>query len=340
MTRARKIHPGAGLARPRARLSDTSTTRDRVYVRSAPTVVRLFSGLAGRLGLRGPIHSTPDGTFDPTRRIAWRGGNATGFQIRSMVAESDVMASSIELHFIWNSGYIEGEAQSGGKIIQNENRPTFAFVLPPGTKVGFRLKEAVEYRQLSMELQPDFVLGAAGLETSGNFEVIEAWDYRDPLSWQLARVIYDECISRVPQGTLYVETAATLLAMHLVRNLSTVTRLKAIRRGGLSPSLLRRACDYMMSRLEADISLREVAASIQLSTGHFSTAFKHSLGLAPHAWLRRQRIERAKTLLHDPNLDLTQVAMILGYANQSSFGVAFKRETGLTPMQWRVREAV
>jgi AraC-like DNA-binding protein len=56
--------------------------------------------------------------------------------------------------------------------------------------------------------------------------------------------------------------------------------------------------------------------------------------------LRRQQIERAKTLVHDPNLDLTQIAMILGCANQSSFGVAFKRETGLTPMQWRAREAV
>jgi AraC family transcriptional regulator len=56
--------------------------------------------------------------------------------------------------------------------------------------------------------------------------------------------------------------------------------------------------------------------------------------------LRRQRIEQAKTLLRDPNLDLTQIAIILGYANQSSFGVAFKRETGLTPMQWRRREAV
>ena len=339
MTRAHKIHPGAGLARPKARLLDTSTTRDRMSARSAPTVVRLFSGSAGGYGHQGPVHSSHDGTFDATRRIAWTGGNAIGFQIRSMVPESDVMASSIELHFIWNTGYIEGEAQSGGKIIPNENRPTFAFVLPPGTRVGFRLKEAVKYRQLSMELQPDFVLGAAGLETSVSFEVIETWDYRDPLSWQLARVIYDECLSRAPQGTLYTETAATLLAMHVVRNLSTVTG-KEIRRGGLPPSLLRRACDYMMSRLAEDISLHEVAASIQLSTGHFSTAFKQSLGLAPHAWLRRQRIERAKTLLHDPNLDLTQIAMILGYANQSSFGVAFRRETGLAPMQWGVREAV
>ena len=153
-------------------------------------------------------------------------------------------------------------------------------------------------------------------------------------------MIYDECISRAPQGTLYSETAATLLAMHLVRNLSTAARLKEIRRGGLSPPRLRRACDYMMSRLGEDISLHEVAASVQLLTGHFSTAFKQSLGVTPQAWLRRQRIERAKTLLHDPNLDLVQIAMILGYANQSSFGVAFKRETGLTPMQWRAREAI
>jgi AraC family transcriptional regulator len=337
MRRAKKIRQRPGLARPSARLN---TSRTREYVRRAPTIVRLFSGLAGENGHPGPVHSSPNGAFDQCRKVVWTGGNATAFQIRSMVGEVEVMASLIELHFIWNSGYIEGEARSGGKIITNKNRPSLAYVLPPGTLVEFRLKEALEYRQLSIELQPDFVLAAMGLETSASFDVIEAWDYSDPLSWQLARVINDECVSRAPRGTLYVETAATLLAMNLFRNLSTFTRLKEICRGGLSPSILRRACEYMMSRLGSDISLHEVAASIQLSTGHFSTAFKQSLGLAPYAWLRRQRIERAKTLLHDPNLDLTQIALILGYANQSSFGVAFRRETGLTPTLWRAREAV
>src|SRR5258707_5122386 len=117
--------------------------------RSAPTVVRLFSGSAGGYGHQAPVHSSHDGTFDATRRIAWTGGNAIGFQIRSMVPESDVMASSIELHFIWNTGYIEGEAQSGGKMIPNENRPTLAFVLSPGTRVRFRRKVAVSDLHLS-----------------------------------------------------------------------------------------------------------------------------------------------------------------------------------------------
>jgi AraC family transcriptional regulator len=324
MRRAQKIRQGPGLAHPSARLN-TSTTYE--YVRRAPTTVRLFSGLAGENGHPGPVHSSLNGAFDQSQKIAWTGGNATAFQIRSLVGEVEVMARLIELHFIWNSGYIDAEARSGGKIIiTNKNRPSLAYVNPPGTLVELRLKEAHGYQLLSIELQPDFV--------------IETWDYSDPLSWQLARVINDECLSHAPQGTLYVETAATVLAMNLFRNLSTFTRLKEICRGGLSPSLLRRACDYMMSCLAEDISLHEVAASIQLSTGHFSTAFKQSLGLAPYAWLRRQRIERAKTLLHDPNLDLTQIALILGYANQSSFGVAFRRETGLTPTQWRPREAI
>jgi AraC family transcriptional regulator len=68
-------------------------------------------------------------------------------------------------------------------------------------------------------LERDFLLGAAGFEHPASFDIGETWDYRDPLSWQLAGVIYDECISRAPQGILYTETAATLLAMHLVRNL-------------------------------------------------------------------------------------------------------------------------
>jgi AraC family transcriptional regulator len=174
--------------------------------------------LAGAHG-HEPIHSAFEVSFNQSGRIAWRGANANGYQVRSMVGEVDVMITSTILYFIWNSGYIEAEAQSGGKVISNQNRPTFGYVLPPGTRVGFRVKEAGENRQLSVELERDFLVSAAGFEPPVSLDVVETWDYRDPLSWQLARVIYDECISRAPQGTLYTETAATLLAMHLVRNL-------------------------------------------------------------------------------------------------------------------------
>src|SRR5258708_17552874 len=209
-----------GAAGARAWLLGNSMAGNAMYVRCP-----VLSALAGAHGHREAIPSTLEVTFNQSGRIAWKGANANGYQIRSMVGEVDVMVSSTVLYFIWNSGYIEGEAQSAGKVIRNGNRPTFAYVLPPGTRVGFRLKEVGENRQLSVELERDFLLGAAGFEHPVSFDIVETWDYKDPLSWQLARVIYDECISRAPQGTLYTETAATLLAMHLVRNLSTATRL-------------------------------------------------------------------------------------------------------------------
>jgi AraC family transcriptional regulator len=312
---------------------------NRSHIRSVPTLVDVFQAITGRNGRHETKHLALDGLVDQSPRVAWKGGSATARQIQSIAGEVDVLASANELHFRWNSGCIDGEAQSSGKIWCCTGRPTYGIVLPPGTRAEFRIKEARDARHLSLELQHEFLLGAADFDGPVNFDVIETWDYSDPLSWQLARVIYDECRSGVPQGILYTETAATLLAMHLIRNLSTASPLpKEIRRGGLPPSRLRRACDYMMSRLGDDISLLEVASSVELSTGHFSTAFRQSLGMPPHAWLRRQRVDRAKALLRDPNLGLTHIAISLGYSNQSSLGVAFKRETGITPTQWRRRE--
>jgi AraC family transcriptional regulator len=86
----------------------------------------------------------------------------------------------------------------------------------------------------------------------------------------------------------------------------------------------------MVSRLPENVSLSQVARIADLSLAHFSFAFKTSMGVAPHGWFRRQRVDRAKGLLLDSSLSLSMVALALGFSNQSAFGAAFKRETGWT----------
>src|SRR6266404_7798814 len=83
--------------------------------------------LADAHGHGETIRSTLEVTFNQSGRIDWRGANANGYQIRSMVGEVDVMITSTILYFIWNSGYIEAEARSGRKVIAIEDRPTFAY---------------------------------------------------------------------------------------------------------------------------------------------------------------------------------------------------------------------
>ena len=81
----------------------------------------------------------------------------------------------------------------------------------------------------------------------------------------------------------------------------------------------------------------ELAAICGLSVGHFVFAFKQSMGISPHGWLRRQRIDMAKALLRDPALSLSFIASSVGFANQSAFGVAFRKEAAVTPSEWRRR---
>jgi len=73
----------------------------------------------------------------------------------------------------------------------------------------------------------------------------------------------------------------------------------------------------------------------RLSPYHFVRAFKQSFGLPPHRYLRRLRIERAKALLADPAMSVTQIGVDLGFSETSSFSTTFRKHTGLTPTAYR-----
>jgi AraC family transcriptional regulator len=202
--------------------------------------------------------------------------------------------------------------------------------------VEFRIKEKSNYRFLAMEFDPLYILRASELQHLNSVEFLETWEHDHPLTWHLAEAIFQECESGARQGLLYSETAATLLALHVVRNLSNRACPTTLRsRGGLAPATLRRASDYMNDRLGDDISLSELAGICGLSAGHFAFAFKQSTGVSPHAWLRRQRIDAAKAMLRRGDLPLSSIAVSIGFASQSAFAVAFRKETGMAPTVWR-----
>jgi AraC family transcriptional regulator len=287
-------------------------------------------------GHRDTIWSDVRGTIARSRRIDWAGGTAATHAIVTATGAAEVRTRSLELHFSWNSGRAEADAQSGKQLRSYQNRARYGLILPPETIVEFRIAEKSNYRFLAMEFEPSYVLRVAELGHLRGVEMLEAWDYNHPLTWNLAQAISDECESDARQGSLYVETAIAFLALHVVRTLSNVAApVRVAQRGGLAPATLHRACDYMISRLCEDVSLTEVAAVANLSLAHFSSAFKRSTGASPYAWYRRQRVDRAKALLVNSALGVSQVARSLGYANPSAFGAAFKRETGWTPAMWR-----
>jgi len=276
-----------------------------------------------------------DGTVATSKEVRWQGGSATSTLIVDMEYEADVVPSAYELIFAFQSRVCLGEAHSYGKV-KGSDAPRCAFIFPPGLDVGWRVKRITDQELLVVKLENGFLLRSAEMEHLPDPRISDVWYHEDPLQWQLGKAIYEECRSEVRQGLLFIETAATLLALQTIRRFSSSSMAtRNVRRGGLSPTALRRVCDYMMSRLEQEMSLQELAGVAHLSPGHFAFAFKRTVGLSVFAWVRRQRIERAKPWLSDQSVDLATISRLAGYANLSAFGVAFKRETGLTPSQWR-----
>jgi AraC-like DNA-binding protein len=79
----------------------------------------------------------------------------------------------------------------------------------------------------------------------------------------------------------------------------------------------------------------EVASRLGLSEGHFADRYKNAFGVTPVDWLRRQRIEEAKRLLHFSTDSLEEIACKTGYGDVYAFSKAFKRLALTSPARFR-----
>ncbi|MBI1774413.1 MAG: helix-turn-helix domain-containing protein [Proteobacteria bacterium] len=108
-------------------------------------------------------------------------------------------------------------------------------------------------------------------------------------------------------------------------------------RGGLSPIVLRRVLEYIDVSLRENVGLAALAKIAGLSIWHFARAFKRAVGMPPHGYLLQRRIERARELLESTNLPIAEIALSVGFSDQSHFARHFRRLTGQTPTLARRR---
>ena len=104
------------------------------------------------------------------------------------------------------------------------------------------------------------------------------------------------------------------LAHELVRLNNGTAPAAQNARGGLAAWQQKRVTQYIEEHLTEDISVSALAEVAHLSPFHFSRAFKESIGAPPHRYFMSQRMERAKNLLADPELSVTQIGQELGFS--------------------------
>ncbi|HZZ89867.1 MAG TPA: helix-turn-helix transcriptional regulator, partial [Caulobacteraceae bacterium] len=107
------------------------------------------------------------------------------------------------------------------------------------------------------------------------------------------------------------------------------------------PELLRRllrAKDRMDGASHEAWPITRLAQVSGVSPAHFARSFKAAFGAPPHRYLLTRRIERAKALLRDTDLAITEIAFETGWASLGTFGRVFRDVTGESPGDMRCRE--
>jgi len=174
-----------------------------------------------------------------------------------------------------------------------------------------------------------------GLRGFRDLEVPTGFGIDDPIVSHLGATLLPAIDRPSEANRLFVDHVTAALTAHVLATYGGMLTAGPRMQGGLSRWQLRKAQELIESKLDGDLSIADIALECGLTPSYFSRQFARSTGLAPHRWLLKRRIDKAKSLMRETTLKLSEIALASGFADQSHFSRVFSRLEHTTPNVWR-----
>jgi AraC-like DNA-binding protein len=118
-------------------------------------------------------------------------------------------------------------------------------------------------------------------------------------------------------------------------HISVMSNRIVVHRENSESPVIRRAKEFIVENQAEDLSLGQVAKAVNTSVFHFCKMFKKATGLNFTEYVSRVRVEKARNLLLNPNLRISEIAYEVGFQSLTHFNRVFKKITGHSPTDYR-----
>ena len=137
------------------------------------------------------------------------------------------------------------------------------------------------------------------------------------------------------ESTRNMKDLVALLEQMVVRYTNMILQLSNINHA----SVIKNASKFVHMHLSEPIRLNDVAGYVNLSPNYFSSLFKREMNLSFADYVNQTRIKESQYLLETTDHSILDIALSVGYNNQNYFTTIFRKFTGITPKQYRMRSA-
>lgn len=270
----------------------------------------------------------------PVATTRERGWNGVTVDLYHPLNECSEKYPALDHHMIsycpWGHGrLVQGR---GGKTFEGAILPGFSLLMPAGHDSIWEGNPAPSAR---LRIPASLMATAAdqvGYRSTSQVELRNVFEARDPIVSRVAQILLEELERPAhPAQALIVDQASALLATHLLRSYNGFDVLERLDLPSLGAVEITRLIAFIEDNIDRTIALAELAALVNVDRFHFTRLFKRATGVTASSFVEQRRIQRAQSLILETDIPLSQIALMVGFADQSHFTRRFHRHVGSTP---------
>lgn len=205
----------------------------------------------------------------------------------------------------------------------------------PQVDITRSLRSAQDSRRIVLELPRRCYLSLGLEDELPHASLVEHLGVIDPEVFGMLSAMVAEILAGCPHGRLYAEALSQGLLRHLHQRYGAPSAVGRRPNMRLTPSQFRRLEDFIRSHLDRNIGIADLACEAGVSPSHLVRMFRSTVLTTPHQFLIAERVRKASELLAGGDATLVDIALQCGFSSQAHFGTLFKRETRMTPVQFR-----